>query len=127
MRKCDAWVFFANGCLLLVVTFVPYPTSAFAAYLATPTAKGAAVFYTGTFLVIALCFNLVLRAAFRKKILLPSTPASFVEWSCRNYMLGPLIYGLAMVAAFIDVRLCLVVCTAVWIFWAATALQNSQV
>jgi uncharacterized membrane protein len=48
VRKCDAWVHFANGCRLLVVTFVPYPTSVLAAYLETPAAKAAAVFYSGT-------------------------------------------------------------------------------
>src|SRR5271165_2842960 len=45
VRKCDAWVHFANGCLLLAVTFVPYPTSVLAAYLETPAAKAAAIFY----------------------------------------------------------------------------------
>jgi uncharacterized membrane protein len=127
VRKSDAWVHFANGCLLLVVTFVPYPTSVLAAYLETPGAKAAAIFYSGTFIVIAVCFNLVLRAAFRKKVLLASTPASFVEKSCRDYLYGPLFYGIAFVAAFFDVRLCLGVCTALWIYWAATAMQKTRI
>jgi hypothetical protein len=41
-------------------------------------------------------------------------------------MFAPLLYALAVVAAFIDVRLCMAVCTALWIFWAATAMQSSQ-
>lgn len=125
--KADAWVHFANGCLLLVVTFVPYPTSVLAAYLQTPAAKAAAIFYSGTFVVIAICFNLVLRAAFRKKTLLRSTPDRVVERLCRNYLLGPLFYALALLGAFIDVRLCLAVCTALWIYWAATAMHNTQI
>lgn len=127
VRKTDAWVHFANGCLLLLVTFVPYPTSVLAKYLETPGAKAAAIFYSGTFILIAVCFNLVLRAAFRKKTLLPSTPQSVVERSCRNYLFGPLFYGFALAGAFYDVRLCLGICTALWIFWAATAMQNAQV
>ena len=127
VRRTDAWVHFANGCLLLLVTFVPYPTSVLAKYLETPGAKAAAIFYSGTFILIAICFNLVLRAAFRKKILLPSTPESFVERSCRNYLYGPLFYGFALVGAFFDVRLCLAICTALWIYWATTAMQNTQV
>lgn len=127
VRKTDAWVHFANGCLLLLVTFVPYPTSVLAKYLETPGAKAAAIFYSGTFILIAVCFNLVLRAAFRKKTLLPSTPQSVVERSCRNYLFGPLFYGLALAGAFYDVRLCLGICTALWIYWAATAMQNAQV
>ena len=127
VRKSDAWVHFANGCLLLAVTFVPYPTSVLAAYLQTPAAKAAAIFYSGTFIIIAICFNLVLRAAFRKKTLLASTPDSFVEKSCRDYLYGPLFYGVALVAAFFDVRLCLGVCTALWIYWAATAMQRTRI
>jgi uncharacterized membrane protein len=127
VRKTDAWVHFANGCLLLAVTFVPFPTSVLAKYWETPAAKTAAVFYSGTFILIAVCFNLVLRAAFRKKILQPSTPQSYVERSCRTYLYGPLWYGLALLGAFIDVRLCLGICTALWIYWAATAMQSSQV
>lgn len=127
VRKTDAWVHFANGCLLLLVTFVPYPTSVLAKYLETPGAKAAAIFYSGTFILIAVCFNLVLRAAFRKKTLLPSTPQSVVERSCRNYLFGPLFYGFALAGAFYDVRLCLGICTALWIYWAATAMQNAQV
>ena len=127
VRRTDAWVHFANGCLLLLVTFVPYPTSVLARYWETPAAKTAAIFYSGTFILIAVCFNLVLRAAFRKKILLPSTPESFVQRSCRNYLYGPLFYGFALVGAFIDVRVCLGICTALWIYWAATATQNAHV
>jgi uncharacterized membrane protein len=124
VRKPDGWVHFANGCLLLMVTFVPYPTSVLAAYLETPAAKSAAVFYSGSFILIAACFNLVLRAAFRKSTLLASTPHSVVERTCRNYLLGPLFYGIATLSAFIDVRLCLTLCTLLWIFWTITAMQN---
>jgi uncharacterized membrane protein len=127
VRKADAWVHFANGCLLLMVTFVPYPTSVLAAYLETPAAKTAAIFYSGTFVLIAICFNLVLRAAFRKSTLLASTPDSVVERSCRNYMFGPFFYGIATVSAFLDVRLCLTLCTLLWIYWTTTAMQNTRV
>ena len=127
VRKSDAWLHFANGCLLLAITFVPYPTSVLATYLPTRAANAAAAFYAATFIVIAICFNLVLRAAFRKKLLSPSTTEQYVQQSCRNYMFGPLFYGIAFVGAFFDVRLCLGICTALWIYWAATAMQHSKV
>jgi uncharacterized membrane protein len=60
VRKCDAWVHFANGCLLLVVIFVHCPISVLAAYLETPAAKAATIFCSGTFIFIAICFSLVL-------------------------------------------------------------------
>jgi uncharacterized membrane protein len=122
--KCDAWVHFANGCLLLVVTFMPYPTSVLARYLETPAAKMGVAFYCGSLVLIAVCFNLVLRAAFRKKLLVPSTPLAFVEKTCRNYLAGPPLYLLALVAAFVDVRVSLLICTLLWIFWAATLRER---
>lgn len=127
VRKSDAWLHFANGCLLLAVTFVPYPTSVLATYLQTPAAKAAAAFYSSTFIVIAVCFNLLLRAAFRRKLLLPSTTDEYVQQSCRNYMFGPLFYAMAFAGAFFDVRLSLGICTALWIYWAATAMQHTRV
>lgn len=126
VRKCDAWVHFANGSLLLAVTFVPYPTSVLAAYLRTPAANAAAAFYSATFIWIAICFNLVLRAAFRKKLLLASTPMSFVAKTCRNYMFGPFFYLLSFIAAFLDVRVSMAIVTGLWIFWATTALQSTE-
>lgn len=56
--RTDAWLHFANGCLLLGVTFVPYPSSILARYLETPAAKMAMVFYAGTFVFMAICFYL---------------------------------------------------------------------
>jgi uncharacterized membrane protein len=53
IRRTDAWLHFANGFLLFVVTFVPYPTAVLATYLNTPAAKMAAAFYAGTFVLIA--------------------------------------------------------------------------
>jgi uncharacterized membrane protein len=124
--KCDAWVHFANGCLLLTIIFVPYPTSLVARFLETPAAKTAVAFYCGLFVLVAISFNLVLRAAFRKKLLLPSTPMDFVARTCRHYLAGPPLYLLAFLMAFWDVRLSLLICTALWIFWAVSIMMNAR-
>lgn len=41
--------FFANGFVLLTVTFVPFPTAVLAEHLATAEARAAVTFYCGTF------------------------------------------------------------------------------
>jgi len=121
----DAWLHFANGCLLLMVTFVPYPTSVLAAYLKTPAAEMAMVFYSGTFVMIAVCFYLVIVAGFRKKLLAPSASMEFVNKTCRSYRYGPPLYLVATLAALVDVRLSLAICTGLWIFWATTITKNT--
>src|SRR5437899_11833967 len=50
---------FANGLLLLTVTFVPFPTAVLAEHLATPDAPAAAAFYCGTFIINALAWGLL--------------------------------------------------------------------
>jgi uncharacterized membrane protein len=124
--KTDAWLHFANGSLLLGVTFVPYPTSVLASYLETPAAKMATGFYAGTFVGIALLFYLFIRAAFRKPLLAATASQEFIDKTCRSYMLGPPLYLLATLAAIVNVGLSLGICTFLWIFWAATITRNTR-
>jgi len=124
--RTDAWLHFANGCLLLGVTFVPYPTSILARYLQTPAAKTAAAFYAGTFVLIAICFYLFIRAAFRKPLLSARASMEFVAKTCHEYMFGPPLYLAATLAALLDVRLSLGICTALWIFWATTITKSTR-
>jgi uncharacterized membrane protein len=126
VRRTDAWLHFANGCLLLGITFVPYPTSILASYLQTPAAKMAAGFYAGTFVFIAICFYLFIRAAFRKPLLSPAASQKFIDKTCHSYSFGPPLYLLATLAAIVDVRLSLGICTILWIFWATTITRNTR-
>jgi TMEM175 potassium channel family protein len=124
--RTDAWLHFANGCLLLGVTFVPYPTSVLASYLETPAARMAAGFYAGTFVVVALFFYFFIRAAFRKPLLSTKASQEFIDKTCHSYLFGPPAYVMATLAAILDVRLSLAICTILWIFWAATITKNTR-
>ncbi|MGB9431240.1 MAG: TMEM175 family protein [Candidatus Acidiferrum sp.] len=124
--RTDAWLHFANGCLLLGITFVPYPTSVLASYLETPAARMAVAFYAGTFVFIALCFYLFIRAAFRKPLLSSSASEEFIAKTCHSYLFGPPSYLVATLAAFVDARLSLGICTILWIFWATTVTRNTR-
>src|SRR6516225_1373760 len=115
----DAWLHLTNGTLLLLITFVPYPTSVLAAYLRTPAAKMAAAFYSGTFVLVAVCFSLFTYGAFRPQLLARHASQRYIETTLRNYRLGPPMYFLATIAAILDARLSLGICTALWIYWAA--------
>ena len=124
--QTDAWLHFANGCLLLGVTFVPYPTAVLASYLETPAARMAVAFYASTFVFIAVCFYLFIRAAFRKPLLSPDASDDFIAKTCHEYMFGPPLYLIATIAAFLDARVSLLICTALWIFWATTITKNTK-
>lgn len=124
--KTDAWLHFANGCLLLGVTFVPYPTSILASYFETPAAKMAAIFYCGTFVFMAICFYLFIRAAFRKPLLSRNASQEFISKTCHQYMFGPFAYLIATAGALLDARVALAICTVLWIFWATTITMNTR-
>src|SRR5215210_4078111 len=56
----DNRLFFANGFLLLIVTFVPFPTWVLAEYLDRRAANVAATFYCATFILVSISYNILL-------------------------------------------------------------------
>ncbi|MGA2300225.1 MAG: hypothetical protein ABSG77_05975 [Candidatus Acidiferrum sp.] len=49
----------------------------------------------------------------------------FVNKTCRSYRYGPPLYLVATLAALVDARLSLAICTGLWIFWATTITKNT--
>src|SRR3981081_1199637 len=92
---------FANGLLLLTVTFVPFPTAVLAANLATPDATVATAFYCATFVAQAMCWNLVFATIVRGGLLPPGVTAETVSNVRRAYYVGVVVYAAATGLAFI--------------------------
>src|SRR6266436_5582083 len=86
---------FANGLLLLTVTFVPFPTAVVAAYLATPDARVAVAFYCATFVAQALLWNLLFATMVRGGLLRPEVTAEAVSKVRRAYYFGVMVYAAA--------------------------------
>ena len=61
--RCDHRLLFYNGLLLMGITLVPFPTSLVADSLRHDGERTAALVYNGTFIFIAICFNLSWRTA----------------------------------------------------------------
>jgi len=100
----------ANLLLLLTVGFLPFPTALLAATLETPSAQIGVLVYAGTFVVVAIAFN-VLWYEIRTR---PGVMRADVEpWSVaaisRSYRLGPPGYLVAFVAALISPMLGMIV------------------
>ena len=58
VRATDRPARLANGCALLYVTFIPFPTAVLAEHLGGPEMTTAVAFYCGTFVVGSAFFNL---------------------------------------------------------------------
>jgi uncharacterized membrane protein len=92
-----------NGLLLMLVTFVNYPTALLTRYLTEeqgPTI--AAAFLSGTFLAVSILFNILWRyAAHKGRLLGPNPNRAAVRAITRQYVFGPLLYTGALALAFV--------------------------
>lgn len=126
LHQVDSKLTFANGFLLLIITFVPFPTAVVARYFLTPAATAAALFYAGTFVMIAVAFSIWLNAALREPNLRPDASPEMVKRLRASYRGGPLIYLAAMAAAFISPTLTMLICTGSWILWTVVTLDTKE-
>ena len=117
---------FANGLLLLSVTFVPFPTAILAQYLATADAKVAVAFYCGSFLVNSLAWNLLFATIVRGRLLRPDIDAATIVRIRRAYVFGPVVYAVATIAALFQPVLGLVVNASLWLLWIGFGYHSTR-
>jgi uncharacterized membrane protein len=98
-------LFLLNLLLLSLIVFIPYPTALVAEqYKVDPTGRLAAVIYSGTMIILAICFNLLWRyASYHNRLLGQDTDPQDVAGISRQYIYGPFIYLLAFGLAWINV------------------------
>ena len=105
-RRSDHPLLYWNGLLLLVVTFVPFPTGLLAEYLLHPEAKVAASLYTGNFLIISVVFHGLWRHVSKNERLLAPNAISLNRDEAaritKHYQLAPLFYLAAFGFSFIS-------------------------
>jgi uncharacterized membrane protein len=126
VHKVDGPLLFANGFFLLVVSIVPFPTALVSRYLATPAAGTACTVYAGTFFLGSLAFWGLLVAALRENVRAPHGSEKRRGELRRSYAYGPPLYLLATFTAPFLPWLSMGICTALWVFWAATGLESGE-
>jgi len=109
--------FFANGFVLLTVTFVPFPTAVLAEHLATAGARGAVTFYCGTFVVNSLAWGLLFWAIVRGRLFRADVDAETIGRIRRAYIAGPLVYVVATLVALVQPALGLALNVSLWLLW----------
>lgn len=118
VRRVDNPFLFANGFLLLMVTFVPFPTAVLAQYLGSAAPNAAVVLYCGTFLLISIAYSLLLESVVRnRRLLRPEIDDQDVARIRRAYNLGLAVYSLSVLVAFWSAVGGLLVCSSLWIQW----------
>lgn len=110
-----------NGLLLLLITFVNFPTAVLAEYVQTPQRQVATLFYTGTFVLLAVVYNVLWRyASHNHRLLDPSVDTAYVQSITRAYGFGIPAYAAAFLAALVDAWVSLAITAALAFFYAFT-------
>ena len=127
IRTIDSKFLFANGLLLLFVTFLPFPTSVLAKYLNTPAENAAAAFYCGTMVVIAISYNLLwFTSAYKRRLVKNDLSDSLIIKIRNAYWFGIGVYFSAFIISFFYSYIGLGINFALWIFWSLLDYQSAK-
>lgn len=119
IQRSDNTLMMLNLLLLLVIVFIPFPTALVAQYLTNPTEHLAALVYSGTNILLAICFNLLWRyAAHKNRLLDKRSDPQAVKAISQQYLFGPLLYAVAFGLAWISVPASLAVIILLAVFFA---------
>jgi uncharacterized membrane protein len=106
VRKIDHVLLYWNGLLLLVVTFIPFPSGLLAEHLPYADARDAAIMYTGTLLVNSLVIVGLWRHVSKNGRLMKASSSVSVHRDAaqitRYYQFAPLLYLAAFGLSFIS-------------------------
>jgi uncharacterized membrane protein len=118
LRKINSAFLFANGFLLLAVTFINYPTAVLARYFETPAFNIASAFYCGSMVLLSLAFNLLWFSSAYKRRLVKDEVSDELIVKIRNaYWFGFFVYLTAFIISFFLPFKGLILCISLWIFW----------
>ena len=125
-RRVNYPFLFANGLLLLTVSFVPFPTAVLAQNLATAEAKPATAFYCGTMLLNALSWNALFATIVNGGLLRDEVAAETVAKVRRTYYVGVLVYAAATALAFVKPAVGLALNGALCVVWIRLGYRSES-
>jgi uncharacterized membrane protein len=118
LRKIDTSFLFANGFLLLMVTFINFPTALVSRYFGTTAFNTAAAFYCGSMVLINVAYNtLWFTSAYKRKLLKDSISDALIFKIRNAYMISFVIYLALFGISFFFPLVSLLLCFSFWIFW----------
>jgi uncharacterized membrane protein len=122
LRKTDRWFELMNGVLLMLVTFVNYPTALVAAALGTDDEPFAVLLYNGTcFLVAVLSYAMWRYASRSYRLLNPRLEPAVVRKLDAQYWVGPPLFMAVFAITYLNALVGLLGNLALWLYFAFTA------
>ena len=127
LRTIDARFLYANGFLLFMVTFIPFPTAVLAKYINTTSANTAAAFFCGTMILLSVAYNVLwFSAAYKRRLIKDSIKDSLIIKIRNAYWFGFAVYGTSFALAFYHAFLGLGLCISLWLLWIVLDYSGSK-
>ena len=118
LKKITPAFLYANGFLLLMVTFINFPTIVLANSLNTPAINTAAAFYCGTIVLVNVAYNLLwFTAAYRRRLIRDEIPDALIYKIRNAYLLSFVVYLTAFATSFYFPLTGLLICISLWVLW----------
>lgn len=122
--RVDHGLLICNGLLLMAVTVAPFSTSVLSAHITHRDDRTAAALYSGTFLVIAILWNVVWRyAATGRRLIRSDVDDATVARLGRRNLVGPPTYLAALLLAFVSPVASVLFMIACALFWSVPGLS----
>ena len=126
LRKIDTPFLYANGFLLLTVTFMNYPTAVLAKYFETQAFNIASAFYCGSLVLINVSFNLLwFTSAYKRKLIKAEITDALIIRIRNAYWFGFIIYLAAFIISFFLPFIGLLISISLWIFWILLSYEKN--
>lgn len=127
IKRINTVLVLLNLLLLLFIVFVPVPTALLAEYVERTDQHAAAIVYSGTFFLMACCFNLLWRyASFHNRLLGKDVDSRAIQAISRQYLFGPLVYSITFALAWVSTPATIIVSFALALFFALPARPPRQ-
>jgi uncharacterized membrane protein len=119
IKRTNTVLLLLNLLLLLIIVFIPVPTALLAEYLLKPDQHAAAIVYSGTFLIMACCFNVLWRyASYHNRLLGKDADPRAVTAISGQYLFGPILYIILFGVAWINTLACIILSFIIALFFA---------
>lgn len=125
LNKASRAFLYANGFLLLTITFMPFPTALLAEYIGTEYAKPAIAFYCFGGVVNSLGWLMLIHTVTKPKLLIhQSIDVEVIHGLKRTIQLGFVVYTLSTALAFWFPIVALVMNLLLWIVWISLSINS---
>jgi uncharacterized membrane protein len=127
VEKSSRHFLYANGFLLLTITFMPFPTALLAEYIGTDYVKPAVALYCFGGVVNSIGWNLLLYTVYKPKLLLyKNLDINILDSTKRPVQLGFLVYAGSTVLAFWFPIIALTINLLLWIVWITLSINEKD-